>query len=354
MRVRDTEFPSVPSTVSDAAQTQPLPLDMNIIRQFNFTQQDRSALPERPSTSGGPANTADFVARKDAWKRETRDDLDFPLPSHSKQVLFYDFPLPGGLPTPDSSPKGLRPPRTDSLAPSSPRPVFVDEEEVTMATQRMDIGMAIGSPTQAPPSWQPQFYGQSYSPSPDPTEMSIDANIQPQPKQKSKWKVFGGLFSGKKHTAQAQNFYQLQTERSPEPVRANQPIRGWTTVEASTEKKKPDVQRANTAPNRYHSPREYDENPEIVIDGSRVEENVETQTPSLGGRLLDVDIPNVEMERYSIMFGSLLDKSSKSTPSLLIRRQATLEKLKMVNEELAIKVSLQGLPDDHSNLYKGT
>ncbi|OCK86367.1 hypothetical protein K432DRAFT_66716 [Lepidopterella palustris CBS 459.81] len=49
-----------------------------------------------------------------------------------------------------------------------------------------------------------------------------------------------------------------------------------------------------------------------------------------GGPMLDVDIPNIEMERYSVMFGSLLrpDRSS----SLFARRQANPEKLKPLTE----------------------
>ena len=58
-----------------------------------------------------------------------------------------------------------------------------------------------------------------------------------------------------------------------------------------------------------------------------------------GGQLLDVDIPSVEMERYSVMFGNLLPKPAGMSSSLLARRQATLDKLKTVNEALALKVS---------------
>jgi hypothetical protein len=45
------------------------------------------------------------------------------------------------------------------------------------------------------------------------------------------------------------------------------------------------------------------------------------------------------MERYSIMFGSVLQKPTNTSSSLLTRRQATLDKLKTVNEALASKVS---------------
>lgn len=281
-------------------------------------------------------NTSDFAARRDAWKRETRDDLDFPLPSHTKQTIFYDFPRPGGLPTPDScaSPVGFLPLRKDSLAPSS----IAESDgiiEVNMSALQMEIGMAIGSPTQAPAAWQQQLYQQqNYSPSPD---MSIESRVAPQPtKHKSKWKVFGGLFGGKKQTIQTQNFYQLRAERTPVEPEYPTPIRGWTTTEQYTEKQKPNVLRSHTAPDRVELHHEQNENPEILIDGSRVEEGTQLRPQAAG--LLNVDIPDVQMERYSVMFGSLLGKPSESTPSLLARRQATLDRLKVANEELAQRV----------------
>ena len=54
------------------------------------------------------------------------------------------------------------------------------------------------------------------------------------------------------------------------------------------------------------------------------------------GPMLDVDIPDIQMERYSVMFGSLLRPDRPS--SLFLRRQANPEKLKPLNE-LSMKVS---------------
>ena len=42
--------------------------------------------------------------------------------------------------------------------------------------------------------------------------------------------------------------------------------------------------------------------------------------------MLDVEIPQITMERYSVMFGSVL----QSQPTLLTRRQAAVQKLKNV------------------------
>jgi hypothetical protein len=67
------------------------------------------------------------------------------------------------------------------------------------------------------------------------------------------------------------------------------------------------------------------------------------------GQMLDVDIPSIQLERYSVMFGSVLQKPTSTASSLLARRQATLDKLKTVNEALASKVSPHvhwALPND--------
>jgi hypothetical protein len=46
------------------------------------------------------------------------------------------------------------------------------------------------------------------------------------------------------------------------------------------------------------------------------------------GSLLNVEIPDVRLERYSVMFNSVLN----SNPSLLARRQATVQKLKSIED----------------------
>ena len=52
-----------------------------------------------------------------------------------------------------------------------------------------------------------------------------------------------------------------------------------------------------------------------------------------GPSLLQVEIPCVELERYSVMFGDVLEpekRQSKPQPSLLARRQTYLEALHTV------------------------
>ncbi|KAF2262656.1 hypothetical protein CC78DRAFT_314160 [Lojkania enalia] len=52
--------------------------------------------------------------------------------------------------------------------------------------------------------------------------------------------------------------------------------------------------------------------------------------PNIEKPVLDVEIPSVHMERYSVMFGSLLQPNNRSS-SLLVRRQG-IERLKPLNE----------------------
>ncbi|OAQ99462.1 hypothetical protein LLEC1_03677 [Akanthomyces lecanii] len=61
------------------------------------------------------------------------------------------------------------------------------------------------------------------------------------------------------------------------------------------------------------------------------------QTPAwLPGQpspVLDIEIPDTKLERYSVMFGSLLEKQ-QSTGSLLARRQATLARIRALEDEV--------------------
>ncbi|KAF2834727.1 hypothetical protein M501DRAFT_508081 [Patellaria atrata CBS 101060] len=49
-------------------------------------------------------------------------------------------------------------------------------------------------------------------------------------------------------------------------------------------------------------------------------------------RILDVDIPSVQMERYSVMFGNVLNTAASSSSSLLSRRQGPADRLKPLHE----------------------
>lgn len=71
--------------------------------------------------------------------------------------------------------------------------------------------------------------------------------------------------------------------------------------------------------------------PQLVVSGS--------SSAQMNGEkpLLDVDIPSIKMERYSVMFSNLLQPNSNRSSSLLMRRQGNSERLKPLNE-LSTKV----------------
>ena len=354
---RDANVPSAPAPVSEDAQAKNTKSTAKLVE---FVPQNRSLdqLPQRPSTSAGPASS--FTKRKNAEKRETKDDLHFhfnPITADGEGTTFYNFPLPGALPTPATTPMSSPPPpRNASMArPSTPDSMEI--APVKMEPPPMEIGMALGSPAHPPTIYQPDPSDSDVrNESPDHMDGSVDGwvNSPPMLKQKpSRWKTFGGLFGGKKHT---QTFYQLQPD-VPQPPPPEQYVqfeesrpssekpsksqgRGRTSSEKKSKKSKPDMKRANTAPlnfdfadaNRYHN-----QTPEITLEGERLSDNDSTHTYS--GGLLDIDIPSVQMERYSVMFSGVLQKSGTTHSSLLARRQATLDKLKTVNEAIASKVS---------------
>lgn len=225
--------------------------------------------------------------------------------------------------------------------------------------------MALGSPTHQPTYWRTQtrFETLTRSPSPDLIDDSSMSGLVALPKPKpSKWKILGGIFGGRKHSSsQATPFYQLQPEPTQTPVapqtdtvsfgepttseaRPKSRGRGRSFAERKTKKNKPDLKRAETAPLRFdlHENRqEQTATPEITLEGGPLMDNARSDQTGkpYNGQMLDVDIPSIQLERYSVMFGSVLQKPTSTASSLLARRQATLDKLKTVNEILASKVS---------------
>lgn len=355
-RGRDAEDPSAPVRVSEDAQAKSI--DKKAANLVEFNRQNRDRLPERPSTSAGPASS--FAKRQDAEKRETKDDLHLfnPLAVHGRGTTFYNFPLPGSLPTPASSPKeSAASLRKQSLArPSTPESMEIRPAPATSSTMNVpggEIGMALGSPSHAPAAWQ-EHPIETYirHESPDQMDGSVDGSWEnPTLKHKpSRWKKLGGIFGGGKKAQPA--FYQLQPEGpqravEPEIGHVQEPTssekrpksrgRGWSN--STRRKNKPEMSRSNTLPAFDMSGgRGATGTPEITLEGGPLIENA-SRFAQKGNGLLDVDIPSIQMERYSIMFSGVLQKPQQTSSSLLARRQATLDKLKTVNEALASKVS---------------
>ncbi|MCJ1281343.1 hypothetical protein MMC26_000662 [Xylographa opegraphella] len=229
-------------------------------------------------------------------------------------------------------------------------------------SEDMAIGIALGSPSQnvfpallqdAPESMldfanrAPVSFVSSQS------DIRDDNNVEEAIKQKGKWKMFGGLF-GKKTPSNpvspASPFYNLQypspdivnmeiqppheekvSSRNMAESRKQQQtiLRDVDMIRAATRKNvlskkqkedtKPEVRKARTT-NFFHSARR---SPKTPIG--------DTDPPSLEAKpmMLRVDIPDVSMDRYSIMFSQVLKPEQ---PSLMVRRQAQLGRLKTIGD----------------------
>lgn len=338
----------------EGAQASNNTIHQTTARMVAFNPQTRGQLPERPSTSGGPVSK-----QRNIQMRETRDDFYFnPLASHGQVTTFCNSPAPVSPFTPTASLKEFLSVTSPKLSSHSIRPLTPESLDtksasstISMEIPRAEIGMALGSPAHPPLAWQQNVLAaQTISPSPDP---SIDDwHNSRAVKQKTKgWKMFGGLFGGRKPTS-VEPFYQLQPEGSVRTVDTNgnftdvndsKPVklRGrGRSVSGKNSKKDPklSLQRAETSALGfdYNSKGRATPTPSIILDGEALDDKPYMR--KRGKSLLDVDIPDIRMERYSIMFGSLLDDSSISSQSLAARRQAALEKLKADHNVSSIKV----------------
>ncbi|KAJ5119321.1 hypothetical protein N7448_009990 [Penicillium atrosanguineum] len=164
---------------------------------------------------------------------------------------------------------------------------------------------------------------------------------QPQPGQspprKSKWKKIGGLFRAKNALAsptQAVRSDQNNIPRPNEVLLANQQqmkrrkglTEEWPRIEidpkSKTDRKYPSTQRSRKCSlSRKTPPRDISE--------------------SLGPRL-DVNIPDIQMERYSVMFSNVMNKNRR--PNLLARRAKTLNSLSVPSNQVFLAASVKPPP----------
>ena len=342
----------------------------------------------RPSTSGGtgPSAKASVIlglSEKPAFnsKRISRDDMYVPsqMGSYRKAMQPYRVGV-RGLPTPEASPGSSPPmPQPTVMPPRMPTPESVRSGEI-------QIGMALGSPSHAPDSysgWQPQEVASFQPPrqatqqattqqaralalaSLDPVQPTTPPTVQ---RQKTQRRKLFGLFGSKKNSeAKASEASSLSSSptivvvsnsiEAQYPFGETTPIRSNTVADRKTARHQPIIIRSNTepavqtpveAPRTYRSYKATSPNPSF---NSSLEPNnsgpsvgsipsitttttttTSTTTSSTGGPFLDVEIPSIKMERYSVMFDSLLNPQGSS--SLLARRQATLEKLKSINDKI--------------------
>jgi hypothetical protein len=263
---------------------------------------------------------------------------------------------------------------TVSVPLSTPRLIPLEErspvKEEEMARPHLDR-----SRTDLETSWQPTSH---------PT-LDFD---EPSPRQKGgRWKLFGGLFRTKsvghqQNTSKAsppiaQSHGQLsplsvsKAERilgSPLPSQVNSPVTPKMTmhhgapryVDAGAQiSRQPSKRDAQTERKQRAADLKAREKLEKERTATRDKANKESaakaskeskkltrtrskrKIPDLqleGGPMLDVDIPSVQMERYSVMFGSLLHP--QRSDSLLARRQIPLEMKVATEADIVAQVSI--------------
>ena len=342
-------------------------------------QKTPEAIMERPSTSGGPSSSSGsrlmyggFGLGGDssssraggstlATKRMSRDDLYINTKgSSSRSFRSYHIPIRGKPPSPSESPTTI-PVRThtpDSLD-GNPK-------------GRAPIGMALGSPGYAPPTtyaqnWQPQMGGSGFQ---------FRLEDEPASTRKGRKKGLFSIFGSKKEPKG-----KGRERITPEPINTSFESRPGTSAgkqsiqldrsasEKRTPKFKPLVVRSQTEP-ALESPVETREmktpkggflsrksSTKSLRDGGGIKKSdISAPVPipaiptvpafningmPLGSNdYLNVEIPSIKMDRYSVMFSGILQgeglgaKNRNSQANLLARRQATLDKLKMINDTI--------------------
>ena len=249
-----------------------------------------------------------------------------------------------------------------------------------------EIGRAVTSPfehpRQSPPAPSKRDHGEaSLLSESDPTShqdmLAHIRNLEEAEQKISRWKTFGGLLGRKASSNPSRTsapfspspatapFYppprlssnlsrretsQKQKNESSQPVlsptrKPNTRARSKSSPEQVTDLR-PDVLKSKNATSpksTSNSPPKLKSRPSLRrLRKPMPRDNLESPKASQSPRVaqspnvpelqvwapptLDIDIPSVEMERYSVMFGNLLQ--SETQPSLLARRQANLDKIK--------------------------
>lgn len=203
------------------------------------------------------------------------------------------------------------------------------------------IGIALGSPGIVnPPNQTPADV-----PEVNGAEDMGRAQLRRKP---SKWKKFGGLFRSKTAAVPPSNppFYQVQTRVNDQPLQgsADSVARPEVQSQPQHDFRRPKILRKSVyrkedktkgawqqqEGGHFNGHHKHDEDSERQ-DWAK-DEQVPRFSYDVSGPLLQVEIPDIQLERYSVMFGSVLGKNKEST--LLARRSKTLDNLVVPTPEV--------------------
>lgn len=318
----------------------------------------------RPSTSGSMTATGPSRSKMD--KRVSKDDMffrtarqkqgldkrmsrdDMYIRSRMAEMSHYHVPVRGAALTPEHSPNNFPVIHEVSI------PIRVQTPE-SVTSGEIPIGMALGSPPlrpdPSPSRWQAQF--PPASPQPTSSSEPSSAGAAPvgslQRKKTGKRKLFG-LFGGGKKREESQGLAQNDAGKStitlartvevstssvnvsakPTPTRSN------TQAERKAPRHKPIMIRSSTMPHNADEPPTQPKSAGLPGRQGNAYRQAQPNLPPIPS-FLDVNIPDTKLERYSVMFSDVLGHAppkQENSGSLLSRRQATLQRLKTIDDKI--------------------
>ncbi len=264
----------------------------------------------------------------------------------TKAARDFHAPIRGQLPTPEASPPYNAP--TFAAVPGR----MATPESLSGEIQ---IGMALGSPGHPAPPAIPAAWEQ-FAPKVD-ASPETEAVGEPvlQRTKTTRRKLFAFFGGGKKH--QDTPRVTIESSETGSTLMTSALSVSRSSSNATTGKKAPKYQPIIVPTNSEPSAL----SPIPVVPETRTPRFLRTKAsepvmrkPSVKGfssqdtlrpppavspiarsasPFLDIEIPDIKMERYSVMFGSVLNPQQPPS-SLLARRQATLDRLKTINDKL--------------------
>ncbi|KAI0396275.1 hypothetical protein F5Y17DRAFT_128739 [Xylariaceae sp. FL0594] len=317
------------------------------------TAVSKSKMASRPSTSGGSASSNTTKREVRSNKRISRDDSFLELNTHGEAGPRPLARAQYQSQTLVTSPRGA------AVSRSVHRTRGLEVEDGSFENERAgNIGIALGSPSRPPVtagSWpslgnEPPLMPPTTPPisrgnSQDAVETSMTRKLS------TKWNLLGFFVRRQSdHAASSISTSELSNPsnfRRPErdvKSAGQAPLPGIKSLARSNSvgshkapKHKPAIVRSHTTPLGL----EYDEKKGLkameiqrgVVREPRrapVTQDIPPKPPAVPstGPLLDVEIPHIRMERYSIMFKSVLNSKS----SFLTRRQAATPKTKSIKD----------------------
>lgn len=247
----------------------------------------------------------------DASPRTDLRDIDERVKRQQNQesLAQFEFPRPNF-----GDARSQRKPPPGAIATFDFR-VTAPPDEVVPSHAKLDrspigVGIALGSPGivdsngNLPPRFNTSIFAEKQ---------------QPQPRKASKWKKIGGLFRAKNALASPTRPLQKPstTDAAPRTIKhepQNSATEEWPRIEADPKA---------TMPSSGTRTRKF----------SFSNRNTSKEKNGEHGPRLDVDIPDVQMERYSVMFSKVMNKNQR--PSLLARRSKTLDSLQLPSNSVS-------------------